>query len=183
MLLAPPDYGRPDPVRLPYERGGAGPAPGADQVGERFPDGGRRLRRRLGPPEPGCPGLHDGDEHEPGPQLRHPVLAGVHELPPDPVSQPGEPGPDLRAVAVEPAVCQPPHVLQHDRPRPGLRGEPDRLGEQVPLVVAAELQARDGKRRARHPAGDQVGKASVGVAVDVADVIFDDLPRRSAVQA
>jgi hypothetical protein len=74
------------------------------------------------------------------------------------------------------------HVLQQDCPRIYLLDKPECLGKQVPVIVLAELLASYRKWRARHSTRKQVN-ACVCTPIYVADIVFDDLPLGSTVQA
>lgn len=70
-----------------------------------------RSRRRVGPAEPGRPRL-DRHQHEPVPQLRNAVLAGLYQMPPSLISQAVQRTQDPGAVAVEPGSGKAGDVLQ-----------------------------------------------------------------------
>src|SRR5215469_11340031 len=99
----------------------------------------------------------------------------MNQVPPGLVAQGPEPAEHLGPVAVEPAGAEAADVLQQDRTRADLVDQPQRLREQVTLVVLAKLLAGDGEGRAGHTPGDQVD-AGVGAAVHVGHVALDDLP-------
>ena len=182
VLLAAAHDGRRDPpgVLAPFVR--PWPSSSGHEIVQDLADRRRRHRRRLRPLEVRRPGLLDRHEHEPRPQLRHPVLAGVNNVPPGLVAEAVELVKHLRAVGIEAAGGQPAHVLEQDGARPDLRDQAERLGEQVPVILVAELFARDGEGRARHAAGQEVD-AREGTPVHVVDIVFDDLPLGSAVEA
>src|SRR5215472_615481 len=110
------------------------------------------------------------------------MLAGVDQLPPRPVSKARELPEDLRAIGGKPPRSEPSNVFEQDRARLDLPHKPERFGEEVALVVAAELLARDGERWARDAAGEHVNPGECA-AVDVGDVVFDDLPVIASVAA
>src|SRR5580698_7295249 len=95
------------------------PAARAHQVVQRLADGRWRARRRLRPPEPARPGVQHGHEHEPGPELRNLVLAGLHNVPPGLVAKRVQALEHLGPVAVEAVGCQALDVLQQYRARAG----------------------------------------------------------------
>jgi hypothetical protein len=88
----------------------------------------------------------------------------------------------LRSVAIEAVGSQPSHVLKQDSARAGLVDEPQRLREQVAVVVLAKLLPSDGERGARHASREQVD-ACVGTPIQAMNVLFDNLPVRAAVKA
>ena len=90
---------------------GSWPASCAHKVMQCSPTvgGGRATAQATGSGPPKAP---YGDEHEPGPQLRHPVLAGVYQVPPGLVAEAVELLEHLCPVAIESVGGQPAHVLQ-----------------------------------------------------------------------
>src|SRR5215470_17003905 len=163
---------------------GKGPAVGEPlQAGDHGHGQLGRLPGRGGrPAELRRPRPPDGDQHEPGPQLRHSVLARLDLPPPGLVAQHPQAGEHLYAVAVESPRGQAAHVLQQHRPGPGLTHQAERGREQVTVVAGPELLAGDGERGAGDATGQQVeaGEAAPGLVVDVP---LDDLPFRAAVEA
>src|SRR5215470_1079452 len=182
VFLASADDGGRDAAR---PRGpGVRPRPAArrHQVVQRVADGGRAPRRGGRPAELRSPRAPEGDQHEPGAQLWHPMLARPDLPPPGLVAQHPQAGEDLDAVAVEAPRGQAAHVLQQHRPGPGLADQAERGREQVTVVAGPELPAGDGERRAGDAAGQQV-EAGEAAPVLVADVALDDLPFHAAVEA
>ena len=81
VLLRPADDRRRDGMARAGRPGGsARPAPGGHQVVQHLADGRRRCLR-LGPGEVTEVLRAHGDQDEPGPQLRDPVVAGVQQAP------------------------------------------------------------------------------------------------------
>ena len=96
VLSLPPTIVGAMPLARAAQLAAPGPAARRHQVGQQP----RRpwavqLRGRRGPAERGRPRRLDRDQHEPRPELRHPVLARVHQVPPG-LASPGRaacPGP------------------------------------------------------------------------------------------
>ena len=86
-----------------------------------------------------------------------------------------QPAEHLLAVAGETGGGQATHVLKHDRLRLALLDEAQGLGEQVTLVVGAELLPSDRERRARNAAGQQIHTAEGGT-LEAMDVELDHVP-------
>src|SRR6266566_8818269 len=106
----------------------------------------------------------------------------MNQIPPGLVAQAVQVAENLRPVAVEPASRKSPHVFKQHSAWPDLLDEPQRLREQVPFVVTAQLLARDGERRAGHAPGEQIDMAEP-VPVHVGHVILNDLPLGAPVAA
>ena len=159
--------------------GGPRPATRRHQITQHLANG-RRLASRLRPGEIGEIFRPHGDKHEPRPQLRHPVVRGMQQPPVGRVAEFREPVENMLPVRREPRQRKPPHVLQQQRPRRHDTAKLNRPGEQVPFIGRAELLARDGERRARHPAGQQVDTGIVGGRPDrgAGDVPLRHLPVR-----
>jgi hypothetical protein len=67
------------------------------------------------------------------------MVAGIYQIPPGLIAQIQQPLQDLGPVAVEPACGKTPHILQQHGARADLFDEPERLREQIPLVILAKL--------------------------------------------
>ena len=134
--------------------------------------GGMRFRPR----ERRRPRLLDADEDGAGAELRDAVVARLHEPPPRLEPEPVQAIEDLLAIAVELRREDAAHVLDHDGARTTFGSEAERLGEEVALVVGAELLARDGERRTGHTAREQVDLAPVRLGRELMNVTFDDVP-------
>src|SRR5690606_2079219 len=117
----------------------------------------------------------DAHEDDAGAQLRDAVVRRVEQPPARHVAQLLELLLHLVPVVVEDRVEQAADVLQHHRAGAALVHEPDRLGEEVALVVRAELLASLRERRARHAAREEVD-ALVSLGAEGAEVGLEDLP-------
>ncbi len=147
---------------------------GGHEVAQGLADGGRRAGGAR-PLEVRPHGRRHGHEDEARAQLRHAELAGVQHLPLGLVPELAQPVEHLLAVTSEAGGGQAADVLEHDRRGLGLLDQAQRLREQVPLVVRAELLARDRERRAGNAAGQQVDSPVVD-PLEVMHVELDHVP-------
>src|SRR6185437_16440615 len=94
-----------------------------------------------------------GDQYVARPELRYTPPAGLLDLPLGVrVAQLVQVTEELPPERGELLVAEPGDVFQHHGAGPHLADEPQRLGEQVALVIVPELLARDRERGTRHTA-------------------------------
>ena len=84
-------------------------------------------------------------------------------------------GPILR----EPVVHQTADVLEHHRQRPTLADQPERLGEEVTLIVSAQLFAGLRERWTRDSTRQEMDLAAVTGRVPFAEIVLDGVPVRT----
>mmetsp|Transcript_23292 Transcript_23292/g.40285 ORF Transcript_23292/g.40285 Transcript_23292/m.40285 type:complete len:288 (+) Transcript_23292:763-1626(+) len=177
VLFRAADDGRRNFVRLVGPSIRPGPTASAHQVAQRLAHGGGIVRVRLRPVKKFGSRMFHGNNYNARTQLRHPIIGRIQQPPIRPVAQRIQLRLEPFAIVMKHSTQKAAHVLDHHGAGAGGVNDVDGIVEQVPLVLFAQLLARDGKGRAGQPTGQEVHAAIVGrTLLKDPQVFFEHVP-------